>query len=57
MDEGGKQLGAVVIAVVAAVALIAIATELFKDGGLIDEAFDDQIEALTSYTADVAATV
>lgn len=48
MDEGGKQLGALIIAVVVAIALIALGKNLFKTGGTFDSNVTNSLGALTS---------
>jgi len=48
MDEGGKQLGAVIIAVVVVVALIAVAKALFGADGTIKKKIQDELDKITS---------
>lgn len=53
MDEGGKQLGAVVVAIVVAIALIGLSTALFGNGtaGVVGEAITTQFENLATAAA------
>ena len=48
MDEGGKQLGAVIIAVIVVLALIAIAKGLFANGGALHEKIEDELKNIKS---------
>jgi len=49
MDEGGKQLGALVIAIVVVVALIAIAKVIFGDSGILKTKITEELNKVTSY--------
>lgn len=49
MDEGGKQLGAIVIAVVVVLALIAIARAVFGTDGKVQQKVNTEIDKITSY--------
>ena len=49
MDEGGKQLGAIVIAVVVVILLIAIARLVFAADGKVKDKIDDELDKITSY--------
>lgn len=51
MDEGGKQLGAIVIAVVVVVLLIAIARLVFASDGAVKDKIDDELDKITSGTS------
>ncbi len=55
MDEGGKQLGSVVIAVVVAIALIALAVAVFSEDGAIGDALEGQISALETAASSAVA--
>lgn len=55
MDEGGKQLGSVVIAVVVAIALIALAVAVFGEDGAIGTALEGQITALETAASSAVA--
>ena len=48
IDEGGKQLGALVIAIVVVVALIAIAGAVFGKGGVIENKVNQELNNVTS---------
>ena len=48
MDEGGKQLGAVVIAIVVVIALIAIAKLVFGSNGILKDKIEDELDKVTS---------
>ena len=48
IDEGGKQLGALVIAIVVVVALIAIAGAVFGRDGVIEDKVNEELDKVTS---------
>lgn len=48
IDEGGKQLGALVIAIVVVVALIAIAKLVFSSDGVIKTKVNEELNKVTS---------
>lgn len=48
IDEGGKQLGALVIAIVVVVALIAIAAAVFGEDGVIKTKVNQELNKVTS---------
>jgi len=49
VDEGGKQLGAVVIAIVVIIALIAIAKAVFGENGIVKTKITEELNKITSY--------
>jgi len=51
IDEGGKQLGALVIAIVVVVALIAIAKLVFGSDGVIKTKVTEELNKVTSSSA------
>ena len=48
MDEGGKQLGAVIIAVIVVVALIGVAKALFGDSGTLKTKIETELNNIKS---------
>lgn len=51
IDEGGKQLGALVIAIVVVVALITIAGIVFGENGVIETKINQELNKVTSSSA------
>lgn len=48
MDEGGKQLGAVIIAVIVVVALIGVAQALFGESGTLKTKVENELNNIKS---------
>ena len=53
MDQGGKELGGLVIAIVVIIALIAIAKAVFSSDGIIKTKVTEELNKLTSYVETV----